>query len=343
MTKEYILGDIAVVHLTTASYDREGRTTLTSQDEKRLVVVYPTGLIGLSVNLFYALYIYEPTKGVYYTHDPTKEGRDYSVYDFLGITDKEEIVNTFLWGEISDDELLRLDGAKSFPDLEGLPPLIPVPSFPYEGENREIVMTDFVKQGLEEFEEENNKEPAPFSSELIKQSTKTLLCAIGEDPNREGLIDTPNRVARFWEEFIDYDPGNIKTSFVHNGLDQMVVVGDIPFFSLCEHHLLPFWGTLSIAYIANDKVLGLSKLPRIVQKYAHKLQLQEQLCNQIALELCTLLGHKNVAVVGTATHTCMVMRGIKSDGIMKTSVMWGMFRSEVETRAEFFTLLQEGR
>lgn len=176
---------------------------------------------------------------------------------------------------------------------------------------------------------------------VIEAATMQLLIAIGEDPTREGLKDTPGRVARFWDEFINYDPGNIDTQFAHNGFDQIVLVKDIPFYSLCEHHLLPFWGKISVAYITSGKVIGLSKIPRIVQKYAHGLQLQEQLCQQIADELVELLLHDNVAVIGSAIHTCMVMRGIKSDGVMKTSVMWGKFREEPETRSELFALLRE--
>lgn len=174
----------------------------------------------------------------------------------------------------------------------------------------------------------------------VKRAIHELLIELGEDPKREGLVDTPQRVARFWNEFLRYDPGNIQTSFENDKVDQMVVVEGIPFFSLCEHHLMPFWGKISIGYIADGTILGLSKMPRIVQKYAHKLQVQERLCNQIAKEMSNLLGHENVAVVGTAIHTCMVMRGIKSDGIMKTSVMLGVFREEPETRQEFFELLK---
>lgn len=315
------LEDISMVHCLPAYYDEHNRRILVGRDEENLAVVYPEGLVGLSVNPFYALYVYDLTKGVY-THDPIKGGRDCSIYGFLGITDKAEIVNNFLWRAISHDEFEKLQDIRGH-NVNDLPLLI---------------SPDF-----EKLDDGDNEEPALFDVDLVRASTLTLLRAIGEDPHREGLKDTPGRVARFWEEFTVYDPGDIQTSFSHNGLDQMIVVGDIPFVSLCEHHLLPFWGTLSIAYIANDRVLGLSKLPRIVQKYAHRLQLQEQLCSQVARELCELLGHENVAVVGTATHTCMMMRGIKSDGVMKTSVMWGMFRTEGETRAEFFTLLQEGR
>jgi GTP cyclohydrolase I len=179
---------------------------------------------------------------------------------------------------------------------------------------------------------------------VIAACVYDILEMIGENPKREGLTDTPDRVARFWKEFMEYDPGNIDTTFtVENSIDQMVVVGDIPFFSMCEHHLLPFWGKISVGYIARSKVVGLSKIPRIIQKHAHKLQLQEQLCQQVATELSELLGHNDVAIIGTAIHSCMVMRGIRSDGVMKTSVMWGAFRNEPETRSEFFTLLKEGR
>jgi GTP cyclohydrolase IA len=163
------------------------------------------------------------------------------------------------------------------------------------------------------------------------------------DFESEHLKDTPKRVAKFWREFLDYQPGNLDTTFDMLQIDQMVIVKDIPFYSLCAHHLLPFHGKITIGYIPKDKIIGLSKIARVVQKYAHSLQTQEQLTQNIADELCILLPDcLGVAIVSHAVHTCMVMRGIKSEGKMINSVMYGAFRDEPETRQEFFNLINYG-
>lgn len=162
---------------------------------------------------------------------------------------------------------------------------------------------------------------------------------IGENPDREGLQDTPRRWARWWIEFATYDPGNTDTVFESVSTDQMVIVSGIKVWSLCEHHLLPFWCNISIGYIAGDKVLGLSKFARIAHQFAHKLQLQERLTHEIADEVIRLTGSNSVAVLGKGEHLCMQMRGIKSSGIMTSSVMRGVFYDKPEARQEFLSLI----
>lgn len=169
---------------------------------------------------------------------------------------------------------------------------------------------------------------------------RELLLAIGEDPDREGLIDTPQRWARWWREFVEYDPGNTGTTFQSVTTDQMVVVRGVRVWSLCEHHLLPFWCDISVGYIAVRKVLGLSKFARIAHQFAHRLQLQERLVHQIADEVERLTSASDVAVVGNGTHLCMSMRGIRSGGQMVTSVMRGAFFEDQRARQEFFELVK---
>lgn len=173
----------------------------------------------------------------------------------------------------------------------------------------------------------------------LVQIGRDLLIAIGEDPERDGLKDTPHRYAKWWREFIDYDAGKIETSFQLENNDQMVAVTGMRVWSLCEHHLLPFSSTISIGYIPKDKVLGLSKFARIAHKYAHKPQVQERLVQEIADEVKRITGSENVAVVADGEHSCMVMRGIRTSGNMRTSVMSGAFRNEPEARAEFLNLV----
>jgi len=169
-----------------------------------------------------------------------------------------------------------------------------------------------------------------------------LLYYLGEDPEREGLEETPARVARFWREFIEYDPGNLDATFESvSEADQMVVVRKISFYSMCEHHLLPIIGTAAVAYIPSERVLGLSKIPRVVAKHASRLQLQERIANGVANELVDLAGTKNVAVYLEADHLCTQMRGIRSPcAQMVTTVMLGDFRDEPETRAEFLSMIK---
>jgi GTP cyclohydrolase IA len=169
---------------------------------------------------------------------------------------------------------------------------------------------------------------------------RELLQALGEDPNREGLIDTPRRWADAWREFIEYDPGVTDTSFASASTDQMVCVSGMRVSSFCEHHLLPFWCDVSIGYITGHRVLGLSKFARIAHQFAHRLQLQERLGQQIADEITRITGTNDVAVVLRGEHLCMVSRGIRTPGLMTSSVMRGVFRSESEARMEFLRLIE---
>lgn len=179
----------------------------------------------------------------------------------------------------------------------------------------------------------------------IRDAVRDILCNIGEDPLREGLIGTPDRVADFWMEFIDYDPGDLDVTFESVTTDQMVVLTGIRVWSLCEHHLLPFYCDISIGYITWDRVIGLSKLARIAHKHAHKLQIQERLVHEIAAEVEFLTGSEDVAVIARGVHMCMVMRGIKTPGVMVSSALRGKFLDShrPEIRAEFMQLINIGK
>lgn len=167
---------------------------------------------------------------------------------------------------------------------------------------------------------------------------RQLLELLGEDIKRPGLVDTPARFARMWDEFINYDPGTTDTVFEGVTADQMVVVSGMPVWSMCEHHLLPMRMTVSIGIIARDKVLGLSKYARIAHKHAHRLQIQEKYVHDVADEVQELLGSQDVAVVASGVHLCMEMRGIRTHGLMTSSVMRGAFQNEGPARAEFLAL-----
>jgi len=172
----------------------------------------------------------------------------------------------------------------------------------------------------------------------IEKFVRGLLLSIDEDPDREGLRDTPLRVANFYKEFFEYDPGNIDVTFESVEVDQMIVVTGIEVYSLCEHHMLPFTCKVSIGYIAGNRVLGLSKLARIAHKHAHKLQIQERLTQEIADEVSEVCGTPDVAVLVEGEHLCMQMRGVRTAGTMITSVMRGAFKDRDKVRAEFLTL-----
>lgn len=169
---------------------------------------------------------------------------------------------------------------------------------------------------------------------------RELLLAIGENPDREGLQDTPRRWADWWQEFIEYHPGKTDTCFESVSVDQMVVVSGMRVYSLCEHHLLPFWCDVSIGYITHEKVLGLSKFARIAHQFAHQLQLQEKLCQQIGEEVQRLAKTEDVAVIAQGHHLCMEMRGVRTAGLMSSSMMSGMFKEHSETRMEFLQLVK---
>ena len=174
----------------------------------------------------------------------------------------------------------------------------------------------------------------------LERSTRSLLAAIGEDPSRQGLQKTPERVARMWEEITaGY---HTDTDKLLNGAifdveyDEMVLVKDIEFYSLCEHHLLPFFGRAHVAYIPDGKVIGLSKIPRIVEMYARRLQVQERMTSQIARFLQDTLNARGVAVLVEGSHMCAMMRGVKKpETNMTTSSYLGEFKHDVEMRKEF--------
>lgn len=167
---------------------------------------------------------------------------------------------------------------------------------------------------------------------------RELLVALGEDPGRDGLADTPRRFADLWREFVEYDPGRVGTTFEAAGADQMVVVSGIRVWSLCEHHLLPFWCDLAVGYVAAGRVLGLSKFARIAHRHAHRLQVQERLTQEVAESVAALTGSPDVAVRARGEHLCMAMRGIRTPALMTSSVMRGVFRDRPEARAEFLQL-----
>lgn len=178
----------------------------------------------------------------------------------------------------------------------------------------------------------------------LESAVRELLQQVGEDPAREGLLKTPERVARMYQFLTrgyHQDVNDIINGAVfEEKYSEMVIVKNIDFYSLCEHHLVPFFGKCHIAYIPNGKILGLSKLPRIVEVFSRRLQVQERLTQQIAETLYDCLNPDGVGVVIEARHLCMMMRGVeKQNSIATTSAMLGVFRDEVKTRNEFLTLI----
>lgn len=183
-----------------------------------------------------------------------------------------------------------------------------------------------------------NEPPRKIDHAKVKSLVTELLTALGEDPTREGLQETPRRIANFWRDFIEYDPGKLDTTFSAVKHNQMVCVTGMRVWSMCEHHMLPFWCDVSIAYIADEKVLGLSKFARIAHKHAHKLTLQEQLVSDIANHVKEILGTDDVAVMAKGEHLCMTMRGIQTPHRMISSALSGQFH-QAEQRAEFLRLV----
>jgi GTP cyclohydrolase I len=184
----------------------------------------------------------------------------------------------------------------------------------------------------------------PVDTEQIEHATTEILTAVGEDPNREGLLNTPHRVAKMYGELLSgYRTDPIK--LINNAIfdveyDDMVIVKDIEFSSLCEHHMLPFIGHAHVAYIPRGKVIGLSKLPRIVDMFARRLQVQERMTRQIANFINEVLDPMGVAVVVDGKHMCSMIRGVKKhDSSMTTSTMLGIFRDNLSTRNEFMSHL----
>lgn len=181
----------------------------------------------------------------------------------------------------------------------------------------------------------------PIDKEKIKQAIRLFLEGIGEDPDREGLRETPERVARMWEEFEKMRNFNVKLFEEFGNYNEMVLVKDINFYSFCEHHLLPFFGKVHIAYIPNKKILGLSKLVRTVRAFALRPQVQERLTEEIADFLEKELEPKGVGVVIEAEHLCMSMRGVMSPGhLTVTSALRGRLLEDLKTREEFLKLIK---
>jgi len=179
----------------------------------------------------------------------------------------------------------------------------------------------------------------------MEKLVRELLVKLGEDPDREGLVKTPERVKRsfdFLTEGYRQDPRElIENSFFSDKHEEMVLVRDIPIYSLCEHHLLPFYGHAHVGYLPNERIVGISKIARMVDLFARRLQVQERLTNQVADTLMEILKPKGVAVVIDAQHLCMQMRGVQKRGTsVVTSAMLGAFRKRPETRAEFMNLIK---
>lgn len=186
-----------------------------------------------------------------------------------------------------------------------------------------------------------------IDTDTIEESVRAMLTAFGEDPDREGLVNTPKRVARMFPELLSgyrADPEKLVNGAIFNvSYDDMVIVRDIEYFSLCEHHLLPFMGRAHVAYIPDRQVIGLSKIPRIVDMFARRLQVQERMTRQIADFIHDLLNPQGVAVVVEGLHLCAMMRGVKKvDARMTTSTMLGSFRKSINTRQEFLDHLSRG-
>lgn len=174
----------------------------------------------------------------------------------------------------------------------------------------------------------------------VEASVRNLLINVGEDPDREGLLRTPDRVARMYDELLaGYHTDPVK--MINDALftvdySEMVVVKDIDYYSLCEHHMLPFYGRVHVAYIPNGKVIGLSKIPRIVDMFARRLQVQERMTDQIADFINEVINPQGVAVVAEGVHMCSMMRGVKkANASMVTSAVRGLFKDDPKTRAEF--------
>ena len=187
-----------------------------------------------------------------------------------------------------------------------------------------------------------------FQKQQIESAVQAILTNIGEDPNREGLLKTPDRVARMYDELTagqHTDPVKLINGALFTvDYDEMVVVRDIDYYSLCEHHMLPFFGRAHVAYVPNGKVIGLSKIPRIVEMFARRLQVQERMTTQIANFIDEVIQPQGVAVIVEGMHMCSMMRGIKkANASMSTSKMLGIFKDDEKTRSEFLAHIRQNR
>jgi GTP cyclohydrolase I len=189
-------------------------------------------------------------------------------------------------------------------------------------------------------------EPTTLTSASFEELVREMLIRLGEDPEREGLVRTPERVHKAFE-FLTRGYNEDPEAMLKNALftvtyDEMVIVKDVEVFSLCEHHMLPFFGKVHVAYIPNGKVIGLSKIPRLIEIFSRRLQIQERLTTQIAETIQTVIQPQGVGVVIEARHLCMMMRGVeKQHSQAVTSSMLGCFREEQETRTEFLSLIRQ--
>jgi GTP cyclohydrolase IA len=189
-------------------------------------------------------------------------------------------------------------------------------------------------------------QPATLTSATYEELVREMIVRLGEDPDREGLSRTPARVEKAMQFLVKgykEDPeALLREALFTVNYDEMVIVKDIEMFSLCEHHLLPFFGKVHVAYIPNGKVLGLSKIPRLIELFSRRLQIQERLTTQIAETIQKVIEPQGVGVVIEARHLCMMMRGVeKQHSAAVTSSMLGCFRSEQETRSEFLSLIRQ--
>jgi len=188
-------------------------------------------------------------------------------------------------------------------------------------------------------------ETPTLTSASFEELVREMLVRLGEDPDREGLTGTPDRVHRAYEHLLKgykEDPQSmLKKALFTVSYDEMVIVKDVEMFSLCEHHMLPFFGKVHVAYIPNGKVIGLSKIPRLIEIFSRRLQIQERLTTQIAETIQQAIQPQGVGVVIEARHLCMMMRGVeKQHSAAVTSSMLGCFRDEQETRTEFLSLIR---
>jgi GTP cyclohydrolase I len=192
----------------------------------------------------------------------------------------------------------------------------------------------------------NGKNKTNIDTERIERAVTEILLAVGEDIEREGLRETPRRVADMYAELLagmNEDPKQHLSSIFSEDYDEIVLLRDIPFYSICEHHLMPFIGSAHVAYLPAGVVLGVSKLARIVDCFARKLQIQEQLTSQIADFIMNSLKPRGVAVVLEASHSCMTIRGIKKPGsVMVTSALRGIFKRDPRSRSEIINLMHNG-
>lgn len=183
----------------------------------------------------------------------------------------------------------------------------------------------------------------PVNVVRVAHAIEALLLAIGEDPRRDGLRDTSARVAKMWVEFLTPDHASTDTAFATEASDQMVVVSGMRVWSMCEHHLLPFWCDITIGYIPNGKVLGLSKFARIARVWAGRLQLQEQLVSQIQRHVIAATNSDSVAVLAQGEHLCMTMRGVRTPALMTSNALSGAFKSNAAARSEFMDIALQRR